>query len=61
MKFLFVMQIAVSGGGLASGVARLGVRTCREFLCSTTAGAVMHSFLDVDRFVRGTMGGRSPP
>ena len=58
MKFLFVMQLAVSGGVWASGVARLGVRTCRDFLCSMTAGAVVHSFLDMDRFVRGTGGGR---
>ena len=61
MEFLFVMQLAVSGGVWASGVARLEVRTCREFLCSTTAGAVMHSLLAMDRFVRGTGGGRFAP
>ena len=51
----------VSGGVWASGVARFGVRTCRYILCSTTAGAVMHSFLAMDRFVRGTGGGRFAP
>ena len=61
MDFLFVMQLAVSGGVWASSVARLGVRTCRDFLCSTTAGAVVHSFLAVDRFVKGTGGGRFAP
>ena len=61
MEFLFVMQLAVSGGVWASGVARLGVQTCRDFLCSTTAGAVVHSFLAMDRFVRGTGGGRFAP
>ena len=61
MEFLFVMQLAVSGGVWASGVARFGVRTCRDILCSTTAGAVVHSFLAMDRFVRGTGGGRFAP
>ena len=63
MEFLFVMQLAVSGGVWESGVARLGVRTCRDLLFLTTAGAVVHSFLDMDRFVRGTGSGRfaSPP
>ena len=61
MEFLFVMQLAVSVGVWASGVARLGVRKCREFICSTTAGAVVHSFLAMDRFVRGTGGGRFAP
>ena len=61
MEFLFVMQLDVSGRVWASGVAHLGVRTCRDFLCSTTAGAVVHSFLAMDRFVRGTGGGRFDP
>ena len=61
MDFLFVMQLAVSGGVWASGVARFGVRTCRDILCLTTAGAVAHSFLAMDRFVRGTGGGRFAP
>ena len=58
MEFFFVMQLVVSGGVWASGVARLGVRTCRYFLCPATVGAVVHSFLAMDRFVRGTGGGR---
>ena len=58
MDFLFVMQLAVYGRVWASDVARLGVRTCRDFICSTTAGAVVHSFLAMDRFVRGTGGRR---
>ena len=61
MEFLFVMQLAVSGGVWASGVARLGVRTCRDFLCLTTGGAVVHRFLVMDRFVRGTGGRRFAP
>ena len=61
MEFLFVMQLAVSGGVWASGVARLGVRTCRDFIRSTTAGAVVHSFLAMNRFVRGTGGVRFAP
>ena len=61
MKFLFVMQLAVSGGVWESGVARLGVRTCRDLLCLTTAGAVAHSFLAMDGFVRDTGGGRFSP
>ena len=51
----------VSGGVWASGVTRFEVRTCRDLLCSTTAGAVVHSFLAMDRFVRGTGGGRFAP
>ena len=61
MEFLFVMQLAVSGGVWASGVARFGVRTCRDILCSTPTGAVLHSFFAMDRFVRGTGGGRFAP
>ena len=61
MEFLFFMQLAVSGGVWASGVARLGVRTCRDIICSTTVSAVAHSFLAMDGFVRGTGGGRFPP
>ena len=57
MEFLFVMQLAFFGGVWASGVARFGVRTCRDVLCSTTVGAVVHRFLAMDRFVRGA-GGR---
>ena len=61
MDFLFVMQLAVSGVVWVSGVARFGVRICRDILCSTTAGAVAHSFLAMDGFVRGTGGGRFAP
>ena len=61
MEFLFVMQLAVSGGVWASGVARFEVRTCRDIICSTTAGAVVHSFLAMNRFVRGTGGVRFAP
>ena len=61
MDFLFVMQLAVYGRVWASGVARLGVWTCRDLLCLTTAGAVVHSFLTMYRFVRGTGGRRFAP
>ena len=61
MDFLFVMQIAVSGVVWASGVARFGVRTCRDIICSTTAGAVAHSFLAMDGFVKDAGGGRFDP
>ena len=44
-----------------SFLARFGVRTCRDILCSTTVGAVAHSFLAMDGFVRGTGGGRFAP
>ena len=51
MDFLFVMQL----------VARFGVQAYRNILCSTTAGAVVHSFLAMDGFVRGTGADVSPP
>ena len=61
MDSLIIMHLAVSGGVWASGVTRFGVRTCRDIFCSTTTGAVVHSFLAMYRFVRGTGGGRFTP
>ena len=52
----FAVQLAVFGGVWASGVTRFGLQTCRDILCSTTAGAVAHSLLAMYWFVRGTGG-----
>ena len=61
MGYLIIMQLAVSGGVWASGVTRFGVRTCRDILCSMTAGAVAHGLLAMGGFFRGTGGGRFAP
>ena len=61
MDSLIVVQLSISGGVWASGVTRFGVRTCRDIICLTTAGAVAHIFLVMDGFVRGTGGGRFAP
>ena len=62
MYSLITMQLAVSGGVWESGITRFGVRTYREIICLTTAGAVANGFLAMGGFVRGT-GGRTfrPP
>ena len=61
MESLIITQLAVSGEVWASGVTRFGVRTCRDIICLTTAGAVAHGFLAMGGFVRGTGGGRFAP
>ena len=61
MESLIIMQLAVSGGVWAFVVTHFGVRACRDFIGLTTAGAVVHGFLAMGGFVRGTEGGRFAP